>query len=117
MRGLLIVLFIAALQVGQAVASPALTSFATIMRTAPSARARAIQAIPSNAEIDVSNCGRYWCYVSWQDRSGYVTVNSVATLPDTPVSAAPPIVVAPYYGWGYPYGWGGGFYHRGWHRW
>jgi hypothetical protein len=64
MRHFLSVLFISALQIGQAVASPALTSFATIMRSAPSSKARVVQAIPSNAEIDVSNCGKYWYHAS-----------------------------------------------------
>jgi hypothetical protein len=113
MRRVLVLLCISILQLSQAIASPALTSFATTMRARPSPRAPVIQAIPSNAEIDLSNCGRSWCFVSWRNQVGYVTANSVVALPDAPpeeVYAAPPLVVAPYYGWGWgrPYGWGWG---------
>jgi hypothetical protein len=112
------VLAISALQVGQAVASPAVTTFATVMRVSPSPRAHVVQAIPDSAQIDDSNCEKSWCFVSWRNQFGYVPANSVAALPEAPreVYAAPPVVVAPYCGWGWGWGWGPGYYH-GWRRW
>lgn len=111
MRRILVVLGMSALISGQALASPALTSSPTIMRASPSPKARVVQAIPNDTQIDLNFCEKAWCYVSWRNLFGYVSAKSVVALPEAP----PPSVVyvpAPYYdyGWGWDYGggWRGG---------
>jgi uncharacterized protein YraI len=103
-----------------ALADPAETIAPATMRAAPSASARVVQHIPANAEIDLSSCSGAWCYVSWRDRFGYVRADAVAARPYAPRPGyydygpgyywGPPVVVAPGWGWGRPYGWG-------WRRW
>jgi uncharacterized protein YraI len=105
-----------------AFADPARTTAPVVMRAAPSPKARVVQSIPANAQIDLSHCSRDWCYVSWRDRFGYVRADAVAAAPydagppgyDGPGYYGPPVVVDPWWGWGRPfyygYGWGG-------HRW
>jgi hypothetical protein len=113
MRRVLVVLGMSTLISGQALASPALTSSPTIMRASPSSKARVIQAIPNNVQIDLNYCDKAWCYVSWRNLLGYVSAKSVVALPEAPppgvVYGPPAVVVAPYYGWGWDYGWGWGF--------
>ena len=89
MRRVLVVLGMSALISGQALASPALTLSPTIMRASPSPRARVVQAIPNNTQIDLNYCGKAWCYVSWRNLFGYVSAKSVVALPEAP----PPAVV------------------------
>jgi hypothetical protein len=109
----------------EALARPAMTTEATTMHATASARGRVVQAIPANAEIDLIHCGRSWCLVSWRNLSGYVIARSVEAMPIEPPPEpdyiGPPVVVAPYYGWGAePWGWGPGYYGRGWgwgYRW
>ena len=92
-------------------ATPAMTTAPTAMRAAPSAHSRVVQSIPANAQIDIEDCGRYWCNASWRDVSGFVPVNVVAAggppvyraPPPPPAYYGPPVVVAPF-GFGY-YGW------------
>jgi uncharacterized protein YraI len=99
-----------------ALADPAITVRPTAMRAAPSPKARVVQTIPANADIDLSSCSTNWCYVSWRDRFGYVPVGSVEAMPQRRVYVAPPPVVypGPYWG-GY---WGprpfGPRFHRRW---
>jgi hypothetical protein len=71
---------ICALQAGQAIASPAVTTFAIVMR--PSPRARVVQAILESAQIEVSNRERCSCFVSWRNQFGYLPAGSVAALPE-----------------------------------
>lgn len=106
-----------------AFADPARTTAPVVMRAAPSPKARVVQNIPANAQIDLSHCSRDWCYGSWRDRFGYVRADAVAAEPYEagpppgyygPGYYGPPVVVDPWWGWGRPfyygYGWGG-------HRW
>lgn len=81
---------------------------------------------PARAQIDLLDCGQAWCHVSWRNLFGYVNIQSVQPLGpgpgfgpgpeplyDGPV--LPPVVVAPYWGWGpgyYGYGWGYGWHHH-----
>jgi len=71
-----------------------------------------IQALPGNVQIDVNNCGKAWCFVSWGEKFGYIPVSAVAALPEgqAPGAGYPPGYVPPYYG-PYPYdGYGYGGY-------
>ena len=101
---------------GSASASPAETIRATPMRNAPRAKAPIVQMIPANAEIDLTDCGVAWCYVSWRNVFGYVPASAVVAL-DEPV---PPVIYsAPFYDWGpyYGFGWGGVYGGHGHGRW
>jgi len=83
---------------GAAYADPALTVMNTNMRVAPDSRSAIVQAIPANAEIDVSDCGNVWCGASWRDLAGYVRMSALsfddnaqpAPPPDQPVYDYPP---------------------------
>jgi uncharacterized protein YraI len=78
-----------------AFAEPAMTAVATTMRAAPSPRARPVQQIPANAQIDVGECGERWCEASWRGIEGYVRVEVVAPN-DAPLYRPPPAVAAPW---------------------
>ncbi|MGD0764338.1 MAG: hypothetical protein ABR929_14320 [Roseiarcus sp.] len=99
-------------------ADPARTTAPVVMRAAPTPKARVVQNIPANAEIDLSHCSGDWCYASWRDRFGYVEADAVAAAP---YAAAPPgyygpydygPAVGPWWGWGRPYYYGYGWGHR-----
>jgi hypothetical protein len=94
-----------------AVADPAITTTAASMRAAPNAKAKLVQFVPANAEIDLSQCSGAWCYVSWRNRFGYLPVASVAAQPDQagPAYGPPPVVGSTWGG-----GWGP-FYYGGWY--
>ena len=125
MSRILIALGAAALAIGHALASPAVTATPTIMRASPSSKAAVVQAIPANAEIEVDGCGKVWCHASWRSRAGFVRVEAVAALPagePYPPEPPPPVVVAPFYP--PPYPWGPGYYYGpgvgfgfGYHHW
>ncbi len=109
-----------ALLAGQALAEPALTASATIMRNAPGPKAGIVQSIPARAEIDLSHCQKDWCYASWRDRFGYISARAVAAGPEGgPVAYGyglpPPFVEGPpvypvyrTWGWGFSCGFGPG---------
>jgi SH3-like domain-containing protein len=93
-------------------ADPAVTTVAAGMRGAPTAKARLVQSVPANAEIDLNYCSKAWCYASWRDRFGYLPASAVAAppYPDQPDGGPPPIAGS---------GWGGGwgpFYYGSWYR-
>jgi hypothetical protein len=106
-------------------ADPAMTVAPAVMRAAPSLRARPIQEVPANAQIDLNSCSGGWCYSSWRNLFGYLPVSSIEAMPyeappafvPAPPIVAPPVVVAPW-GWGggpgYGYHYGYGY---GWRRW
>ena len=108
-------------------ADPAETAFPATMRKMPNVKARVVQHIPANAEIDVSHCAGGWCYGSWRDRFGYIPARAVAAGPPPeggfppaamgppPVAVAPPVVVGSAFGWGGPYV--GATWGYGWRRW
>jgi hypothetical protein len=130
MRRLFVPLGLLLLCVSPAIADPALLAKPTILRATASSHGKVIQALQSNAQIDVNNCGKTWCFVSWRDKFGYVPVSVVAALPEAQprADAYPPpgpAVGAPYYGgpylepygvfdygYGYGRGYGGGWGHR-----
>jgi uncharacterized protein YraI len=105
-----------------AFADPARTTAPTIMRAAPTPKARIVQRIPANAEIDMSYCSRDWCYASWRDRFGYLPAAAVAAAPYATGAPGyygpdyydygPPVVVGPWWGWGRPFYYGYGWGHR-----
>lgn len=103
-------------------ADPAMTVVPSLMQFAPSAKARVVQEVPANAQIDLNSCSGGWCYSSWRNLFGYLPVNSIEALPYSSqppavVVPAPPVVVAPW-GWGPGYGYGYGYhYGYGWRRW
>jgi len=103
-------------------ADPAMTVVPAVMRAAPSPRARPVQAVPANAQIDLNSCSGGWCYSSWRNLVGYLPVSSIEALPysQPPVVVAPPIVAPPVAV--APWGWGPGIGYRygygyGWRRW
>ncbi len=53
-----------------AFADPARTTAPVVMRAAPSPKARVVQSIPANAQIDLTHSPRDGCYSSWRDRCG-----------------------------------------------
>jgi uncharacterized protein YraI len=111
MRNLLLGLGLLSALSPSAFADPAMTTAASAMRAAPSPRAHVVQNVPARAEIDLSNCTKNWCYVSWRNLFGYLPVSVVAAGPNEGgpplyAPAPPPPAVAPW-GWGpfYGYGW------------
>ena len=98
-----------------ALADPAMTIRPATMRAAPSPKARVLQTIPANADIDLSRCTESWCYVSWRNVFGYVPVSTVEAMPERRVyvPATPPVVYAPGYWGGY---WGPRPFGPRWHR-
>jgi hypothetical protein len=96
---------------GAAFADPAMTIHATSMRAAPSSHAHFVQRIPARAQIDVRDCGEYWCAASWRDLDGYVRVDAIGAN-HGPLATRPP----GYYGYGGPAfvgpAFGFGFYRR-----
>lgn len=108
MRRVVLALGISTIVFGQALASPALTTSATIMRAGPSSKGRVVQAIPNSAQIDLNFCEKAWCYVSWRNLFGYVSAKTVVALPEAPPAVV--YVTPPFYGWGWDYGpgWVGG---------
>ena len=69
-------------------AAPAMTIAPTLMRAAPSPKARIVQDIPGNAQIDLSHCSGDWCYASWRDLFGYVRAAAVGTATPRPLRPA-----------------------------
>jgi hypothetical protein len=97
---------------GPCFADPAITTATSAMRHSPSLHSRIVQTIPANAEIDLQNCARDWCYVSWRNIFGYIPSFAVAQGGPPPgvvapaesvVVAPPPVVVGPAFVWGGPY--------------
>ncbi len=96
-------------------AEPAQTMAPATMHKLPSVRARVVQLIPANAEIDVSSCTAGWCYASWRNLFGYIPADAIVAGAAPLAAAPPPVVAAPAWGWDGPYfgvGWG-----YGWRRW
>jgi uncharacterized protein YraI len=82
---------------GAAVAHPAMTTYDTTMRAAPSGKAHVVQQIPARAQIDVRDCGDSWCAASWRDIDGFVRVDAVG--PNEGALVEPrPYYGGPYYG-------------------
>jgi uncharacterized protein YraI len=52
-------------------ASPSITSTAINLRVRPNTRARVISVIPRRVRVDVRNCSRSWCRVTFRNRTGY----------------------------------------------
>lgn len=124
MRFATLAVLIATAVPARVLADPAMTVVPVVMRAAPSPRARPVQDVPANAQIDLNSCSGGWCYSSWRNLFGYLPVSSIEALPYAEPPAvvvpsapiiAPPVVVA-------PWGWGPGFGYRygygyGWRRW
>jgi hypothetical protein len=108
-------------------ADPAMTGAPAAMRAAPSGRARVVQQIPANAEIDLSSCSHGWCYSSWRNLFGYIPAKAVVRGPPTtapgnelppPVVDAQPAYIAPHaWQWGGPYIGVNAGYGYGWSNW
>ena len=109
-------------------ADPAVTAAPATMRAAASGKARVVQQIPANAEIDLSSCDHGWCYSSWRNLVGYIPAEVVlrgppqATAPGNelplPVVGAPPTSTAPHaWGWSGPYVGVSGGAGYGWSNW
>jgi uncharacterized protein YraI len=114
LRCILVVHGLSILSFSPAVADPAETTEPTVMRAAPSSRAKFVQSIPSGAQIDLNSCVKSWCYASWRDLFGYVPVRSIVVLPDGPPAYRPPPVIVAPFGWGWGYGWGPVYRGRRW---
>ena len=113
MRVFLTALGSCALFAASAAADPATTGAAASMRAAPSAKARVVQRVPANAEIDLSQCSGGWCYTSWRDRFGYLPAAAIA---GPPYPSAPPPPYGPYGGWSNA-AVGPFYFGYGWSRW
>ncbi|HWG04871.1 MAG TPA: SH3 domain-containing protein [Beijerinckiaceae bacterium] len=104
MRHLLLVLGMNILALCPTLASPARTTSSTIMRVSPKPSAKAVQSIPANTDVDLDNCSKDWCRVSWHNQLGYVSANAVtASTPDNslapmPVDRPPPSSSGPSFG-------------------
>jgi hypothetical protein len=108
-------------------ADPAMTGAPVTMRAAPSGKARVVQQIPANAEIDLSSCNHGWCYSSWRNLFGYIPAEVVVRgpptavpgneLPPPVVDAQPSYIAPPAWRWGGPYVGVNGGYGYGWSRW
>jgi hypothetical protein len=93
-------------------ADPAMTGAPVTMRAAPSGKARVVQQIPANAEIDLSSCNHGWCYSSWRNLFGYIPAEVVVRgqptavpgneLPPPVVDAQPSYIAPPAWRWGGP---------------
>lgn len=113
MRPLFVALIVSGASAMSAAADPATTGAAASMRAAPSPKARIVQRVPANAEIDVSQCSGDWCYASWRDRFGYLPAAAIAP---TPYPAAPAPAYGPYGAWSNA-GVGPFYFGYGWSRW
>ena len=111
MRGIFVGSVLGVALAGPTLAAPALTIAPAEMRNAPNPRARVVEFVPANAEIEVRNCGEVWCSASWRDIHGFLPANAASGGPGAPpvvFQEGPPpspVVVAPF-GWGFAYGWG-----------
>ena len=111
MRRLLTAFGLAVACAGAAFANPAMTTVETQMRESPNARARIVQPIPANAQIDVDGCGPVWCSASWRNIPGFVRADAVVAggvglRPAYHRPPPPPLVIAPFgFGWGYYHPW------------
>jgi hypothetical protein len=94
-------------------ADPAMTGAPGAMRAAPSGKARVVQKIPANAEIDLSSCSHGWCFASWRNLFGYIRADVVVRgppsaaagteLPPPVLGAQPAAIPPPAFRWGGPY--------------
>ncbi len=75
---------------------PAITTRSTCTRAEPTSRAKIVQSIPRDAQIDMQRCEGSWCYAAWRDLFGFVAATSIAPLPAPP----PPTYAAPIYDYG-----------------
>jgi len=111
MRNLALSLGLAAALASTARADPAITTSASLMREAPSAKAHVVQSVPARAEIDLANCAQNWCFASWRNLFGYLPVSVVARPPGAPYyePSPPPDVagggVGPFFGYGWYQRW------------
>ena len=71
--------------------------------------------IPANAAVDVTDCQRAWCEISWRNEFGFVpAVNlDLGAMPEEgyagPRPSRPYYEPAPFYAYPPPVVWGGGF--------
>ncbi len=97
---------------GAASADPALTTRSTNLLSDPNGKSQVLMRIPANAAVDVVDCQKAWCEISWRNEFGFVPHASldIGAVPEggyagprrgyyepAPVYAYPPAVV-----------WGGG---------
>ena len=99
---------------GAAIADPALTRRPSNLLAAPSGKSQVLLHIPADAAVDVVDCQKAWCEISWRDEFGFVPQANldIGAVPEggfggprprayyepAPVYAYPPATV-----------WGGGF--------
>jgi hypothetical protein len=113
MRALLVAFGFSVVFAASAAADPATTGAAAAMRAAPSMKARIVQRVPANAEIDLNQCSGGWCYASWRDLFGYLPASAIA---GPPYPQGPGPAYAPRGVWS-DAGVGPFYFGYGWSRW
>ena len=96
---------------GSALAGPAITNAPANLVSAPGARSQVLLHIPANAAVDVVDCQKSWCEISWRNTFGYVPVASL-DMGDIPEGGYAPrryYEPAPVYAYPPPVVFGGGF--------
>jgi uncharacterized protein YraI len=120
------ILSLAAIAAAQA--EPAITRSPVNLMSGAAGKGRVLMHIPANAEVDVGDCRRAWCEVSWQDTFGYARQSALdlGALAEggAPVYRGPVYEPAPVYVYPPPVVYGGGIVigprpHAwwGWRRW
>ncbi len=109
-----------------AVAEPAMTKVPTNMLSGPGPKNSVVQHVPADAAVDLLNCERFWCEISWRHVFGFVPQKSldIGAVPEgAPVYEPPRYQPAPVYVYPPPPPppvWGGVYirtyprYHRHW---
>jgi uncharacterized protein YraI len=69
-------------------AEPAITRKPVNLMSGANGKGRVLMHIPASAEVDVGDCMRSWCEVSWQNTFGYAPLRAL-DLGDVAEGAAP----------------------------
>jgi hypothetical protein len=101
--------------VAMASAEPAITRSPIKLMSGAAGKGRVLMQIPASAEVDVGDCQKAWCQVSWQNTFGYAPLRSleIGNFAEgrAPVYGEPIYEPAPVYAYPPPvvYGYSGGF--------
>ncbi len=82
-----------------AVAEPAMTKVPTNMLSGPGPKNPVVQHIPADAAVDLLNCERFWCEISWRHIFGFVPQKSldIGAVPEGAPVYEPPRYQPPRY--------------------
>jgi hypothetical protein len=62
----------------------------SMMRAAPTPRARPLVRLPAGSEVFVRDCEQRWCQVFWRDVSGFIAVGALSFPRRVYVAPPPP---------------------------